>query len=145
MRGTTKFKVIMSEIKHEELFGNLKNFLKSKGIELQEGSYTQRVRKGCEIMASTINLSQRTFKRAKSAVETGLDQLRQTIHEQSAPKSSEAGRAGDKKGPGKAAREAGRSSRSQRKSSKPVDASRVLPWQKQKTRPCARGAKSQWR
>jgi len=29
----------MSDIKKEEMFGNLKSFLKSKGIEVQEGSY----------------------------------------------------------------------------------------------------------
>jgi len=76
---------IMNQIKHEELFGNLKNFLKGRGIELQEGSYTKRVQQGCEVLADSINMSQRAFKRAKTAVDNGLDQLRQTIHEKTAP------------------------------------------------------------
>jgi hypothetical protein len=109
----------MNEIKHEELFGNLKNFLKSKGIELQEGSYSQRVRQGCEILADSINVSQRTVRRAKSAVDKGLDQLRQTIHEQTAPKSPPAEGAPKKKQPANAPRAAGPSSAAQRKSSKP--------------------------
>jgi hypothetical protein len=109
----------MNQIKHEELFGNLKNFLKSKGIELQEGSYTKRVRQGCEILADSINVSQRTLKRAKSAMDKGLGQLRQTIHEQTAPKSPAAEGAPKKKQPANATRAAGQASAAQRKSSKP--------------------------
>jgi hypothetical protein len=109
----------MNEIKHEELFGNLKNFLKSKGVELQEGSYTNRVQKGCEILADSINVSQRTVDRAKSAMEKGLDQLRQTIHEQTAPKSRAAESAPKEKQPANAPRAAGKSSTAKKKSSKP--------------------------
>ena len=109
----------MNEIKHEELFGNLKNFLKSKGIELQEGSYSQRVKQGCEILADSINVSQRTLKRAKSAVDQSLDQLRQTIHEQTAPKSPVAQGAPKRKRPVNTTRAAGQSSATQGKSSKP--------------------------
>ena len=78
----------MNQIKHEELFGNLKGFLKSKGVELAEGSYTKRVQQGCELLADSINLSQKALKRATTVVDKGLDQLRQTIHEKTAPKSS---------------------------------------------------------
>ena len=80
----------MSDIKKEEMFGNLKNFLKSKGIEVQEGSYAEGIRKGCEILTDTVNMSQRAFDRAKVAVDKGLDQVRQTVHEKTAPKSKTA-------------------------------------------------------
>ena len=80
----------MSDIKKEEMFGNLKNFLKSKGIEVQEGSYADGIRKGCEILTDTVNMSQRAFDRAKVAVDKGLDQVRQTVHEKTAPKSKTA-------------------------------------------------------
>jgi hypothetical protein len=76
----------MSEIKKEEMFGNLKNFLKTKGIEIQDGSYADGIRKGCEILTDTVNMSQRALERAKGAVDKGLDQARQTVHEYTAPK-----------------------------------------------------------
>ncbi len=76
----------MSEIKKEEMFGNLKNFLKSKGIEIQEGSYANGIRRGCDILTDTVNMSQRAFERTKTVVEQGLDQARQTVHEYTAPK-----------------------------------------------------------
>jgi predicted metal-dependent hydrolase len=106
----------MNEIKHEELLSNLKTFLKSKGIELQEGSYTKRLEKGCEILADSINVSQRTFDRAKAAMDKGLDQLRQTIHEQTAPKSRAAESAPKKK---PANTPAGKSSTAKKKSHRP--------------------------
>ena len=77
----------MSDINKEEMFGNLKNFLKSKGIEIQEGAYADGIRKGCEILTDTVNMSQRAFERAKDAMDKSLDEVRQTIHERTAPKS----------------------------------------------------------
>jgi hypothetical protein len=76
----------MKEINKEEMFGNLKDFLKSKGIELQEGSYSEGIRKGCDLLTDTVNLSQKAFDRAKDAMDKGLDQVRQTIHEHTAPR-----------------------------------------------------------
>jgi hypothetical protein len=81
----------MSDIKKEEMFGNLKSFLKSRGIEIQEGSYANGIRKGCDILTDTVNMSQRAFDRAKDAADKGLDQVRQTVHEYTAPKSKTAG------------------------------------------------------
>lgn len=76
----------MSDIKKEEMFGNLKNFLKSKGIDVQEGSYAEGIRKGCEILTDTVNMSQRALGRTKDAVDQGLEKARQTVHEYTAPK-----------------------------------------------------------
>jgi hypothetical protein len=109
----------MNQINKEEMFGNLKNFLKSKGIEVQEGAYAQRIRQGCEILTDSINVSQSTLKRAKSVMDQGLDQLRQTIHEQTAPKPPAAEGAPHKTRPVNATRAAGQSSAAQRKTSKP--------------------------
>ena len=109
----------MNQINKEEMFGNLKSFLKSKGIEVQEGAYAQRIRQGCELLTDSINVSQSTLKRAKSAMDQGLDQLRQTIHEQPAPKSPVAESAPQKKQPVNATRAAGQSPATQRKSDKP--------------------------
>jgi hypothetical protein len=81
----------MSDIKKEEMFGNLKGFLKSKGIEIQAGAYAEGIRKGCEILTDTVNMSQRAFDRAKEAADKGLDQVRQTVHEYTAPKSKPSG------------------------------------------------------
>lgn len=80
----------MKEINKEEMFSNLKGFLKSKGIELQEGSYAEGIRKGCDLLTDTVNVSQRAFDRAKDVMDKGLDQVRQTIHEKTAPKAAPA-------------------------------------------------------
>jgi hypothetical protein len=77
---------IMNDINKEEVFSNLKSFLKSKGIEIQDGSYADGIRKGCEILTDTVNLSQRALVRAKGAMDKGLDHVRQTVHERTAPK-----------------------------------------------------------
>jgi hypothetical protein len=109
----------MNQINKEEMFGHLKSFLKSKGIEVQEGAYAQRIRQGCELLTDSVNVSQRTLRRAKSAMGKGLNQLRQTIHEQTAPKSPAAESVPPKKRPANATRAAGQSSAPKRKSSKP--------------------------
>jgi len=106
----------MKQIKKEEMFGNLKSFLKSKGIEVQEGAYAQRIRQGCELLTDSINVSERTLKQAKSAMDKGLDQLRQTIHEQTAPNPPAAEGAPQKKRPAKATRTAGQPSPARPKS-----------------------------
>jgi hypothetical protein len=76
----------MNPIDKNELFGHLSDFLKSKGVELKEGAYTRRIQTGCNLLADTINLSQRTMARAKTGVDQKLDRMRQVIHEKTAPK-----------------------------------------------------------
>ena len=75
----------MKTIKQDELFQNLGTFLKSKGVELKDGSYTQRIRQGCNLLSEAINATQKTVKTAKVEVDKKLDQLRQNIHEATAP------------------------------------------------------------
>jgi hypothetical protein len=81
----------MTDIKKEEMFGNLKNFLKTKGIDIQEGSYADGIRKGCEILTDTVNMSQRAYERTKVAVDQGFDKARQAVHEYTAPKAKTEG------------------------------------------------------
>ena len=76
----------MNKINKDEMFGNLKSFLKSKGIQLEKGSYTERIRQGCGVLAESINVSQDALKRTKAAMDKGLEQLRHAIHEQTSPK-----------------------------------------------------------
>lgn len=75
----------MQTIKKDELFRNLGDFLKSKGIELNDGSYTTRIQQGCNLLADVINATQKTVKQTKVKVDEALDQFRQTIHESTAP------------------------------------------------------------
>src|SRR5271165_2784074 len=75
----------MKKIKKDELFSHLGDFLKSKGIELNEGSYTERIKQGCSLLADSINATQETVSKAKVKVDAALDDLRQTIHERTAP------------------------------------------------------------
>ncbi len=76
----------MKTIDKNELFENFKSFLKGKGIELQQGSYTHRMEQGCGLLADTINLSQKAFEKTCEQVDKGWDQMRQFIHESTAPK-----------------------------------------------------------
>jgi hypothetical protein len=66
----------------------VREFLKKKGIELQEGSYTRQVQHGCRILADTVNLSQQALRQAKTTVGKGLDRVRQVIHEKTAPRAA---------------------------------------------------------
>ena len=76
----------MKQINQGELYEHLSGFLKLKGIELKEGSYTQKVQKGCTLLSDAINLSQNGLERAKVGIDKKLDQMRQVIHEKTAPK-----------------------------------------------------------
>jgi hypothetical protein len=78
----------MKPIDKNEIYNNLSNFLRSKGIELKDGSATQQLQKGCNILADSINLSQDGITRAKVEIDRKLDQMRQVIHEKTAPKSA---------------------------------------------------------
>ncbi len=80
----------MKKIERDELYENLRGFLKSKGIALDSGTYTQRIHQGCNLLADAINATQKTVARAKAEADKKLDQLRQSIHEATAPKSSAA-------------------------------------------------------
>ena len=76
----------MKPIEKHEIFENLSSFLKTRGIELKEGTYSQGVQKACEILTDTVNLSQRGLERAKGTLDKNLDRVRQVIHEKTAPK-----------------------------------------------------------
>jgi len=76
----------MNPIRKDELYENISQFLKNKGIELKEGSYTKGIHAGCSLLADAINLSQTGVERAKTGIERRLDQVRQVIHEKTAPK-----------------------------------------------------------
>jgi hypothetical protein len=76
----------MKTINKNELFEHLSGFLKSKGIELKEGTYSKRIQQGCNLLADTVNATQKTVKRAKVVADENLDRLRQSIHEATAPK-----------------------------------------------------------
>jgi len=76
----------MQTIKKDELFHSLGDFLKSKGIELNDGSYTTRIQKGCNLLSDVINGTQKTVRQTKAQMNQALDQLRQSIHNKTAPK-----------------------------------------------------------
>src|SRR3989442_656664 len=76
----------MKPIGKGELFEHFNHFLKSKGIELTEGSYSRRIQKGCELLGDAINISQQGIERAKVKIDQKLDQVRQVIHEKTAAK-----------------------------------------------------------
>jgi hypothetical protein len=76
----------MKPIEKHELYQNLSGFLKTKGIELKEGSYAHGIQKSCGLLADAINIGQEGFERAKVGIDRKLEQVRQVIHEKTAPK-----------------------------------------------------------
>jgi len=76
----------MKTVNKAELFENLSGFLKSKGIELKDGSYTHRVQQGCGLLADAVNATQKTVRTARTKADQAIEKLRQSIHEASAPK-----------------------------------------------------------
>src|SRR5262245_18866606 len=80
----------MKPIEQHELYENLRGFLKSKGVDLQEGSYARGIQRSCSLLTDAINLGQQGFERAKVGIDKKLDQMRQVIHEKTAPRSKAA-------------------------------------------------------
>src|SRR5579883_1095166 len=78
----------MNPLEQDELFENLQGFLKTKGIELKDGSYVQTVRKSCGLLSDAINVGQSGLNKARAKIDRKLDQLRQVIHEKTAPPST---------------------------------------------------------
>jgi len=80
----------MKPIEKDELFQHLSQFLKSRGIEMKDGSYTGRIQQGCGLLSEVVNLTQKGMEKAKSEIDKRLDQMRQVIHEKTAPRSKAA-------------------------------------------------------
>jgi hypothetical protein len=78
----------MKTIEKSELYEHVTGFLKSKGVELKSGSYANSIQAGCSLLADAINLSQQGISRAKAGLDTKLDQMRQVIHEKTAPQTA---------------------------------------------------------
>ncbi len=76
----------MKHIEKDELYRHLSAFLRAKGIDLKEGSYTNFIHNGCKVLAEAVNLSQQGLERAKNGLNEKLGQVRQAIHQKTAPK-----------------------------------------------------------
>lgn len=77
---------LMKPLSKDELFENLSGFLKTKGIKLTDGAYSHGIQKSCSILADVINLGQQGLQKAKVGLDQKVDQMRQVIHEKTAPK-----------------------------------------------------------
>ena len=80
----------MKPLNQDDLYQNLQVFLKGKGIDLQQGSYARGIQKSCSLLTDAINLGQQGLDRAKAEIDKKLDQMRQVIHEKTAPRKSAA-------------------------------------------------------
>ena len=56
----------MKSIDKNELYQHVGQFLKGKGIELSEGSYSKGIHATCSLLADAINLSQAGLEKAIS-------------------------------------------------------------------------------
>src|SRR5439155_7820015 len=77
----------MKPIEQNEIYEHLSQFLKGKGIDMKEGTYTRRIQKGCSLLTDAVNLTQQGMTRAKTEIDKRLEQMRQVIHKKTAPKS----------------------------------------------------------
>lgn len=80
----------MKPLNQDELYENIRGFLKGKGIELQQGGYARGIQKSCSLLTDAINLGQQGLGKAKTEIDKKLDQMRQVIHEKTAPKARSA-------------------------------------------------------
>lgn len=80
----------MKTIKQNELYDNVSEFLRSRGIELKEGPYSRRIRQGCTLLTDAINVAQKGLHTAKTQVETKVDEMRQVIHQKMASRGAKA-------------------------------------------------------
>ncbi len=76
----------MKPLSQNEIFQNLSGFLKTRGIELKDGSYAQGIQKSCSLLTDAINLGQESVQRAKAGLDKTVDHLRKVVHEKTAPK-----------------------------------------------------------
>src|SRR5438270_11487194 len=83
----------MKPIEQNEIYEHFSQFLKNRGIELKQGTYSKGIQKGCTLLADAINLSQKGLEKAKNGLDVKLDQMRQVIHEKTAPKPAPAAKA----------------------------------------------------
>jgi hypothetical protein len=78
----------MKPIEKSELYQHVNQFLKTKGVEIKDGTYARHLEKSCGLLTDAINLTQKGMERAKSEIDKRLEQMRQVIHEKTAPKTS---------------------------------------------------------
>jgi len=76
----------MKPIEKNELYQHVNQFLKNKGVEVKEGTYAKQLEKSCGLLTDAINLTQKGMERAKTEIDKRLDQVRQAIHEKTAPR-----------------------------------------------------------
>ena len=76
----------MKQLDQNEIFQNLSNFLKARGIEIKDGSYAKGIEKSCGLLTDAINLGQESLGRAKAGLDKTVDNMRQVIHEKTAPR-----------------------------------------------------------
>jgi hypothetical protein len=81
----------MKTLEKDELYQNLRGFLTTKGVELKDGSYAQKIQKSCALLSDAINTGQEGLSRAKVEIDKKLDQLRQVIHEKTAARGTRTG------------------------------------------------------
>ncbi len=76
----------MKKIEENELYENFSHFLKGKGVELKTGSYARILQRGCSFLTDAVNFGQQGVHTVGTELNEKLDQLRQCVHEATAPK-----------------------------------------------------------
>ena len=78
----------MNKIDKDEMFENLRGFLKGRGVSIEDGSYSKRIQQGCNLLTDVVNATGSAVERAKVEADKAMDKLRQSIHEATAPAAS---------------------------------------------------------
>lgn len=75
----------MKTLKKGELFRSVKKHLEANGVILEKGEASDKLRAGCALLTAVATKGQSSFQTAKNAVTEQIDNLRQTIHDKTAP------------------------------------------------------------
>ena len=76
----------MKKINKDELYQHIGGFLATKGVELKDGPYANRLRQGCVLLTDCINFAQANVEKAKTKMDAKLERMRQVIHDKTAPR-----------------------------------------------------------
>lgn len=77
----------MKKLGKDDLYQHIDQFLKEKGIDIQDAKpFGRSLQKGCQALTETINNAQTALEKARNRMDSGIDKMRDIIHKKTAPR-----------------------------------------------------------
>ena len=77
----------MKKLGKDDLYQHIDQFLKEKGIEIQDAKpFGRSLQKGCQALTDTINSAQAALEKARNRMDGGIDKMRDIVHKKTAPR-----------------------------------------------------------